>query len=184
MNRHTPALITLRLRDELRTLRDRELFGVVWDAMAAGRERFGGRLVHFSTQSNHIHMIVEAENEKALSRFMSGLEIRIARALNRYLGRSGAVFADRYHPRILRSPRQTRNALNYLFNNDLHHKVGRRTSFDFYSSAPFFDGFNEGPVHWPRPFVGPPPCVPARAWLLREGWRRAGPITLLHAPPT
>src|SRR5688572_21520111 len=116
MNRHTPALITLRLVDEIPTLRDRRLFGMIWDAMVEGRERLGGRLIHFSTQSNHIHMIVEAENKKALSRFMAGLKIRIARAINRAMGRSGRVFADRYHPRILRTPTQVRNAIRYVMN--------------------------------------------------------------------
>jgi hypothetical protein len=60
------------------------------------------RLIHFSIQSSHIRMVVEARNARALSRGMQGLTVRIARRLNRLWGRTGAVFADRYHSRSLR----------------------------------------------------------------------------------
>src|SRR5690242_17078430 len=39
-------------------------------------------LVHFSVQSNHLHLIVEAADQSALSRAMQGLAIRLARRMN------------------------------------------------------------------------------------------------------
>jgi hypothetical protein len=35
---------------------------------------------------------------------MKGLEVRMARALNKVMHRKGAVFADRYHSHVLASP--------------------------------------------------------------------------------
>jgi len=51
-------------------------------AFEGGCERFGYRLVHFSVQGNHIHLIVEAPDAVSLGRAMKGLEVRMARALN------------------------------------------------------------------------------------------------------
>ena len=48
---------------------------------------------------------------------MQGLLIRVARGLNRFWERKGKVFADRFHARVLRTPREVRNALHYLFHN-------------------------------------------------------------------
>jgi putative transposase len=59
------------------------------------RERDGCRVVHFTVQSNHLHVIAEARDAMALARGVQALSIRIARAVNRVLGRRGPVFADR-----------------------------------------------------------------------------------------
>jgi len=56
--------------------------------------QFRGRLCHFSVQYDHLHLRVEAANREALSQALHALAIRIARAINRVLGRKGCVFAD------------------------------------------------------------------------------------------
>lgn len=178
----TPVLITLRLVSGIPSLRHREAFALLLRAFQQGRERFGARLIHFSVQTNHLHLVVEADDSKALTRFMAGLKIRIARAVNRHLGRKGAVFSDRYHSKTLSNPTAVHNAVLYVLNNDLRHSGRRATAFDYFSSSPYFDGWSEGAVSWPRPLAGPPPCVAPRSWALREGWRRAGSISLTHIP--
>src|SRR5262245_60215570 len=54
-------------------------------------------VTHFSIQSTHIHMIVEAKDDAALSRGMRSLDTRLALAINRVLDRRGQVVADRWH---------------------------------------------------------------------------------------
>src|SRR2546423_688831 len=100
--------VTLRLRREVWNLRTHRCFRALKHALARGCERFGYRLIHFSIQGNHIHMILEAPDVVALGRAMKGLEVRMARALNKVMSRKGAVFADRYHAHLLRSPREFR----------------------------------------------------------------------------
>ena len=56
---------------------------------------------------------------------MKSLAARFARAVNRALGRSGRVLADRYHLRVLRSPREVRNALAYVLLNARRHLAKR-----------------------------------------------------------
>jgi len=48
--------------------------------VAASNETF--RVVEYSVQANHVHFLVEASDERALSRNMNGLTTRIARGLN------------------------------------------------------------------------------------------------------
>lgn len=87
---------------------------VLTTALGAARERLGARLTQFTIQPNHIHLILEAEDSHSLSRAMQGLCVRIARHLNLVFGRKGAVFADRFEARVLRSLREAHDALRLV----------------------------------------------------------------------
>jgi len=101
-SRH-PVHVTLRLRKGLPSLRRKRAARALLRAFDAGKERFGFRLTHFTIQSNHLHLLVEAKSRDALSRGLGGLSVRVVRAVNRVWNRTGSVLADRYHSRILRT---------------------------------------------------------------------------------
>jgi putative transposase len=115
--------ITTRVRPEVWNLRSHRCFRALRRAFAGGCARFGFRLIHFSVQGNHLHMIVEAPDAETLGRAMKGLEVRMARALNRVMRRRGSVFADRYHAHLLKSPREAANAVRYVLENWRVHKL-------------------------------------------------------------
>jgi hypothetical protein len=50
----------------------------------------------FSAQTDHLHLLVEADDPTRFERGMRGLTIRIAKAVNRALGRVGRVWGDRF----------------------------------------------------------------------------------------
>ena len=77
-----PTHITLRIEAGLKNLRNRREYETVREALVAGADRFGMRLVEFAVLSNHVHLVCEADDERALARGMKGLCVRIARALN------------------------------------------------------------------------------------------------------
>ena len=139
------------------------------------RGREGFRLVHYSVQSNHLHLICEALDRSSLARGLQSLAIRIAKRLNSLWQRIGRVFADRYHARILRSPREVRNALAYVLDNAARHGVpivsGRADPF---SSGRWLHDWRDGARAsiWPRT-----PVAVARTWLLSVGWKLSGAIT-------
>jgi REP element-mobilizing transposase RayT len=163
-----PVHATLRVREGLPSLRtDR----AIWQAARAALARASSpafRVVHFSVQSNHLHLVVEAHDNEALSRGMQGLSIRLARAVNRALGARGSVFADRYHAHELRTPREVRNALCYVLQNWRKHGLGG--DWDPRSSAAWFDGWAVPPPPSPEPPITAAP----RTWLITVGWRRCG----------
>jgi len=107
------VLVTLRVATHVWNLRSRRCFRVIEAAFASARERLGLRVIEFSVLGNHLHLLVEADSDASLARGMQGLTIRIAKGVNRVLGRRGIVWADRFHARALRTPREVRNALVY-----------------------------------------------------------------------
>jgi REP element-mobilizing transposase RayT len=175
-----PVHVTMKVRKGLPNLRHRALASLVLSAFRAARQRLGARLVQYSIQSNHIHLIVEAEGERALSRAMQGLAVRLARRLNARVGRRGSVFADRFHSRALRTPLEVRRALVYVLQNHRHHgSVHPTNGSDPLSSARYFGGFSH---EKPRPSERDPPVVAPSTWLLRVGWRRHGAIARSESP--
>ncbi|HEY4159633.1 MAG TPA: transposase [Polyangiaceae bacterium] len=192
LSKHHPLHLTLHVRPEAKGLRQRRVFCAVRGALAAAREQFGFRLVHYSVQGNHIHLIAEANDRTALTRGMQGLTIRVALAVNRARSRRGRVFRDRYHARQLRSPLAVRRALLYVLRNDRHHLTQRGLSLpswhrDPCSSARQFSGWKEcvllrlarqaergtEAAHHDKPAA-----VAPRTFLLRFGWQRYGLLGL------
>ncbi len=171
-----PLHVTMRAVEGLPTLRERGLFRVICDAIAAANTkaklRDSFRVLQFSVQTNHLHLFVEADDADTLSRGIQGLAIRLARRINGALRtangpRRGTVWRDRYHARELKTPREVRNGLVYVLHNVKKHRPTER-GLDLCSSAVAFSGWRDfaptAPIDWlPRP----------RTWLARVGWRRA-----------
>jgi REP-associated tyrosine transposase len=109
--------VTTRVSDHVWNLRSQRCFRALRQALEKGCNRFGVRLVHFSIQGNHLHLIVECPDQVALGRATKGLLVRMARALNKVMHRRGQVFSDRYHAHLLRSPREAAHAVRYVLDN-------------------------------------------------------------------
>ena len=179
-----PVHVTLRARAGLPPFRERALFEAMLEGIrGASRSPAVGdafRVVHFSVQRDHVHLIVEASDTSALSRGVQGLSIRLARAVNRTLGLPGRVWGDRYHARALKTPREVRHAIVYvLMNFKKHDKKHDRTlarAIDPFSSAPWFDGIHQMHRFAMMMTDSPSPVMTAKTWLGGTGWRRRGLI--------
>ena len=196
--RRFPLLVTMKVKRGVRTLRQRAARKAVERAMLAGRERFGFRLVEYSIHNDHLHLMVEASDRRALSRGMQGLSIRIAKGVNRAFGRKGKLLADRYHARALKTPLEVKRALLYTLNNAKKHRSKKRRSkkhcankdharwqpgfVDPYSSAPHFDGWSRR-IRVGGDGAGDDVTAAPRTWLLRLGWKRHGRLDPDAAPP-
>ncbi|HEY2410542.1 MAG TPA: transposase [Polyangiaceae bacterium] len=187
--------VTLRVRKDAEGLRQKRTFRAIRAALAAGRERFGFRVVQYSVQGNHIHLIAEANDRVALTRGLQGLTIRVALAVNKTRARKGRVFCDRYHARTLKTPLEVRHALLYVLRNDRHHLAQRTKqslppwSFDPCSSAGEFDGWRDSELlrlarqsRRPNRDGALRSTAEPRSFLLRVGWRRHGLLGLEAAP--
>jgi REP element-mobilizing transposase RayT len=182
ITRPTPVHVTQKLCAGLPSLRTAAARKVLRQAFALGGEKPGFRLVHFSIQRDHLHLVVEARDRHTLGKSMRALAIRVARALNRLWKRTGRVFADRFHSVLLTSPRQVRNALCYVLNNARKHRLALAPcAVDPFSSGDVFDGWRRSPADTAsastRSVVSR-----ARTWLLSRGWRRHGRIGIDEVP--
>jgi REP element-mobilizing transposase RayT len=190
--------VTLRVAGDLRSLRRRDTYRALREATITTAKREDFHLVHVSIQRDHLHLIGEAANRTALARGMQGFAISAAKHINATISkrrgrcRKGAVFPDRYHAHILKTPRSVRHAVGYVLNNWRKHgedraRFARTWQVDPFSSAWLFPGWKErahAHLLW-----RPPPTYDSlvvwrpKTWLLREGWIRAGaPIALRDVP--
>jgi len=188
--------VHVTLRSAFRPLRSQHVFPTlcfaIREAIRRNPERF--RVVHFSVQWDHVHFVVEASDERALSSGIRSIAIRIARYVNELVTRRGRFWADRWHGRALTSPRAVRNALVYVLANFRKHANARvAAGVDAFSSASSFDGWRGVVTGTPLPRAGPPfHAAMARhvvvsepeTWLCAAGWRRRGLVALDEAPAT
>jgi REP element-mobilizing transposase RayT len=181
------------------SLRRPRLFAALRSVIARSQRGAAFRITDFSVEPNHGHFITEASDTRALSNGVRALVIRLTLAIRRVTGYRGPVWADRYHARELRSPREVRNALAYVLNNWKKHVPGA-SDMDPCSSAPWFSGWSnlakscsdgwasaQPGVLEPWRAEGAPiparlsarqadstplcPVVPATTWLATNGWR-------------
>ena len=111
VDKELPLLVTWRVRPEIWELRTQPCFTVLARAFWQGCNRFGFRLVHYSLQGNAMNLVVEADSERSLAQGMNGLGVRIARGLNRIMGRQGHVLEERYDVRTLKTRTEVQEVL-------------------------------------------------------------------------
>jgi REP element-mobilizing transposase RayT len=97
-------------------------------------QKMGLKVIHFSLQSNHVHLITEADNNEILSMGMRALTITFAKGLKK-----GRVQLERYHLHVLKTLREAKHAVQYvLFNQQKHEKV-KVSKIDGYTSVVYLD---------------------------------------------
>jgi REP element-mobilizing transposase RayT len=176
-----PAHVTVKLRRGLPSLRSVRVVRALERTFAEACDRGDFRVVHYTLQSAHAHLLVEATDGAALGRGMMAVGARLARAVNRTYRRCGPVLAERFHARALRTPREVRNAIAYVLLNARRH--ARRSGLAVYpaSSGRCFDGWRRNPLTDVR-MSDPIPVARPRTWLLAIGWRRHGLIDPSEVP--
>jgi len=97
-------LVTIKRARGLVNLRYPAAAQVIFErVMFAQKEAF--RITHFTIQDTHLHLLVDADDATAFANGMRGFVASLARALNKLWGRTGSVFPERFHSRVLKSVR-------------------------------------------------------------------------------
>lgn len=121
----TPMHINFKYNTYIRT---KDCLKLLKKAIVNSRA-MGLKVIHFSMQTNHVHLIIEAENNKILTKGMRSLTITFAKGLRR-----GRVQLERYHLHVLRTLRESRNAIHYVLFNQQRHDKKIVSVIDEYSS--------------------------------------------------
>ena len=140
-----PVHLVWRTAEGVPSLRRNAVYPRVVGAVRGMSEGNGFRFVYASILGNHMHLLAECESAEALGRAMLALGTSIAMRVNRATGHRGAVFADRYFVRDLRTPTEVARAISYVRGNEEHHGMEARPQIQLAEPA---------------------------TWLLRDGWRR------------
>jgi REP element-mobilizing transposase RayT len=176
-----PSHVTVPFLSSVGSLRRERIFKALRSILH--RPRIDGfKVVHYSVQKDHVHLIVEATDCPTFSRGMRSLDIRMALKINDLLGRparKGKVLRDRYHRRDLYTGRQVRAVLVYVLLNAVKHGHVSVGKLDPFSSSRFFTGWRDvepSSTAWiPHPTGDPhpEPELPTTRLLLRD-WRIGG----------
>lgn len=168
-----PMHITMKMKKGIVSLRGPKMCAVLKRSLGKAKKR-GLNVIHYALEDNHLHVFAESESNCSLRSGLTSFGSSFGKAARRLTGGRGAVFAGRYHMRVLKTPRQTKNALAYVLLNHSKHQ-GAKPYVDNKSSAVFFGDWrallgdryriDESP---PRPDY----LTDAQSWLGRVGWRR------------
>ena len=105
MSRERPHHVTVRVRWGTWNLRSQRCFAKVRDALEVAKRRDGFRVIHYSVQGNHVHLIVVPSDEDGLRRTFADAHRRYTGFINArhrwtghlWQGRYGAVVMDELH---------------------------------------------------------------------------------------
>jgi putative transposase len=173
-----PLHLTLKLKKGAASLRHKWFLKAFQQALKSA-QKFGLRVNHFSILNDHIHMIAEVGDNRALSHGMKSLAGRLGHALSS----GGPVFKARFHLHVLKTPSEMKNALRYVLLNPARHK--RVIAYlDEFSTARYFLQWQKllGVAFEPllrdelsrlRLSGCPEYLAPIQSWLGSVGWQRA-----------
>ena len=180
VTRHTPVFVTMKVAQGLPSLRSTEVHSLVARAFREVYRRKLFRVIEYSIQHDHLHLVVETHSSEQLSRGMSRLSIRIARRLNKLWQRTGRLWRERFHSRAISTPAQMRNVLRYCLNNGRKHGAWlNKREPDVFSSGKWFTGWGD---YRNSPRDAACPVAPPSSWLASIGWRKNGLLPVASSP--
>lgn len=94
----------------------------------------GLKIIHYSLEYDHVHLYAESRGNKILAKAMKALGVSFVKKINRHFKSKGSCYKTRYHLRILKSAREVKNVINYIFKNGIKHKR-TKSMINLYNSA-------------------------------------------------
>lgn len=121
IKRNTVLHLTIKIQKNKTGLRNKNVLKVLHGAIKKAR-LIGLRIIHYTLEYDHVHLMVEADNNLVIGRGMQSFGIAFSKGINRIKETKGQVFKTRYHFRKLNSPKEVRNALHYIIGNSTKHR--------------------------------------------------------------
>jgi len=116
--------LTVKVKRIKADMKNKAVLSILKRAIMNARKQ-GLRVIHFTLEYDHIHLLIEAENNEILGKGMQSFGVTFSKAINRMKKQSGGVYKHRYHFRQISGVRQLKNVLNYIFTNGVKHKTAK-----------------------------------------------------------
>ena len=129
----TPLHLTIKVRENKADIQNKIVLKSLHRAIMRGRLK-GLKIIHYTLEYNHVHILVEAKNNRVLHQGMQSFGITLSKAINRFKKAKGTVYKHRYHFRQISSLRDLRNVVKYILNNGVKHR-STKSIVSFYNSA-------------------------------------------------
>jgi REP element-mobilizing transposase RayT len=124
LTKPTSLHLTVKILRAKAKLKNKIILSILKRSIMNARKK-GLRVIHYSLEYDHIHLLIEADDNFILGKGMQAFGVTFSKALNRMRKMRGAVYKHRYHFRKIIGARQLKNVLNYLFTNGLKHNTAK-----------------------------------------------------------
>ena len=121
INRPSALHLTIKVRENKADIKNKRILKALHYAIRRARLQ-GLRVVHYTLEYNHVHLLVEANDNKSVQKGMQALGISFSKAINKIKQVKGSVYKHRHHFRKLNSRREYKNVIQYIFRNGIKHK--------------------------------------------------------------
>lgn len=112
--------ITIKLEKKKAGLKNKVTLQLLHKAIKKARMS-GLRILHYTLEFDHIHLMTEADCNASLSKGMQSFGITFSKGINKIKSQNGRVYKHRYHLRLLKSRQEVRNVIAYILGNGARH---------------------------------------------------------------
>lgn len=124
--------LTIKVKRIKAEMKNRTVLILLKRAILNARKQ-GLRIIHFSLEYDHVHLLVEAADNLVLGKGMQAFGVTLSKAINRLKKLNGEVYKHRYHFRKITSTRELKVVMNYIFSNGMKHKTAKSPA-NFFNS--------------------------------------------------
>lgn len=139
--------LTIKVNRNKAEIKNKKVLKLLKHSIANAR-RQELKVIHFALEYDHVHLLIEAEDNVTLGKGMMSLGVTLAKGINRLKKLKGSVYKHRYHFRHITSSRQLKAVMNYIFSNGLKHKTAISTvsSYNSIQAEKKYSLFTNEPV--------------------------------------
>jgi REP element-mobilizing transposase RayT len=116
--------LTVKIKKNKADIKNKSVLSILKKSIMNAR-RQGLKVIHYSLEYDHVHLLIEADNNHILGKGMQAFGVTFSKAINRMRKLKGEVYKHRYHFRQISSSRDLKNVLRYIFSNGLKHGTSK-----------------------------------------------------------
>lgn len=118
-----PHHITTRCNNREFNLKKPEVYQIFKKIFAQLQKKYVFKIHHFLLMSNHYHLIITTSETCPINKIIQLINSLTARVINRFLGRCGHLWGERYKQKVLNSISYIIKAIRYLYQNPIRAKL-------------------------------------------------------------
>ena len=116
-----PSALHLTVKLKRADIQNKVILRILKHAIYRSRLQ-GIRIVHFTLEHDHVHLYAECGSNLVLAKGMKAFGVTLVKGINKLKRSKGTLYKYRFHLRILKTPRDAKNVINYILKNGIKHR--------------------------------------------------------------
>jgi putative transposase len=131
--------------------RDKENYVHLLHLMEEGLQKYDATLAAYCLMPNHYHLLLRQDSDTPISELMQDVFNRYAKALNKWAGRSGTLFEERFKAKHVDKEEYLMHLCRYIHLNPL--KAGLVRSVDEWEFSDYLEWIDKRPIRFADPDI-------------------------------